>query len=90
LLLFVPNQILDFLVLFSQEPVELIDFGNEGFNLMDVARDEISGILLLDVLVLDFDVDHFAAVELLQSHDLIPQSCVLLLQQPQLLLVPVL
>lgn len=90
LLLLVADEVLDLLVFLPQQPVELVDLGDEGLDLVDVAGDEVGGVLFLDVPVFHLDVHHFAAVQLLQRQDLFPEARVLPLERPQLLLVPVL
>ena len=50
---------------------------------------EVVGVLLLDVLVLDLDIDHLASVVLLQREYLVPQAVVFLLEEAHLLLVAV-
>ena len=90
LLLLVADEVLDLLVFLPQQPVQLVDLGNQCLDLVDVAGDEVGGVLLLDVPVFHLDVHHLAAVQLLQGQDLFPEAGVLPLEGPQLLLIPVL
>lgn len=90
LLLLVADEVLDLLVFLPQQPVQLVDLGNQSLDLVDVAGDEVGGVLLLDVPVFHLDVHHLAAVQLLQGQDLFPEAGVLPLEGPQLLLIPVL
>lgn len=55
-----------------------------------MARDQITGVLLLDVLVFDLNVHHLTAIQLLEGKDLLAEASILALQGSQLLLVTVL
>ena len=54
-----------------------------------MSGDELSCVLLLEILVLDLDVNHLRTVQLLQFLDLLPQFPILGLHRPHLLLITV-
>lgn len=89
LLLFISDKILNFQVLVSEEPVELIDFSNQCSNLLNMTRNKISCIFLLDVLVLDLNINHFRSIYFLKGLNLFTKTSILLLNQFQFMIVSI-
>lgn len=89
LILLVPDQILDLLVLLPHYPVQFVDLCDQCLDLLDMSTHEVIRVFFLDVLVLDLDVDHLASVVLLEREDLVTQAVVFLLEDAHLLLMAI-
>ena len=87
LFFFVSEQVLDFFVLVPDDPIELIDLCDQRFDFVIMSRENASGLFLLKVSVLDFDVDDLRSVQLFKLEDLVSEVDVLQFEIFQLLVV---
>jgi hypothetical protein len=89
LVLLVPNEVLDLLIFVSEQPVEFVNVGNEGVDLLVEGGAELAGVFLLQIAVLDLDVDNLRHIDFLKFQNLLSQRVVVEFQSLEFLLVAV-